>query len=161
MKKWGFRLVTWFNGLLRFSIRIHTGAIDNSHSLQFTIHSLILSVCCPFTSPLAKASNGWRSSSWVPELSLCHSHSNSWLSVYSLTPFILASMLTSKSSGAVQLPTSNLVDNSRTLISRVEVEFNLRPTVSLSWCQAPIWNPRPIFLSPWDFLLDSCWFVIL
>jgi hypothetical protein len=22
--------------------------------------------------------------------------------------------------------------------------------------QAPIWDPRPIFLSPWDFLLDSC-----
>jgi hypothetical protein len=24
-----------------------------------------------------------------------------------------------------------------------------------SWCQASIWDPRPIFLSPWDFLLDS------
>jgi hypothetical protein len=26
---------------------------------------------------------------------------------------------------------------------------------SPSWCQAPIWDPRPIFLSPSDFLLDS------
>jgi hypothetical protein len=26
---------------------------------------------------------------------------------------------------------------------------------SPSWCQAPIWDPRPIFLSPWDFLLDN------
>jgi hypothetical protein len=25
-----------------------------------------------------------------------------------------------------------------------------------SWCQAPIWDPRPIFLSLWDVLLDSC-----
>jgi hypothetical protein len=28
-------------------------------------------------------------------------------------------------------------------------------SASPSWCQAPIWDPRPIFLSPWDFLLDS------
>jgi hypothetical protein len=26
---------------------------------------------------------------------------------------------------------------------------------SPSWCQAPIWDPGPIFLSPRDFLLDS------
>jgi hypothetical protein len=25
-----------------------------------------------------------------------------------------------------------------------------------SWRQAPIWDPRPILLSPWVFLLDSC-----
>jgi hypothetical protein len=31
-----------------------------------------------------------------------------------------------------------------------------RQSVGPSWCQAPIWDPRPIFLSPWDFLLDSC-----
>jgi hypothetical protein len=24
-------------------------------------------------------------------------------------------------------------------------------TNSPSWCQAPIWDPRPIFLSPWNF----------
>jgi hypothetical protein len=34
----------------------------------------------------------------------------------------------------------------------VEVEVKLRPTdsqsASLSWCQAPIWDPRPIFLPP-------------
>jgi hypothetical protein len=31
----------------------------------------------------------------------------------------------------------------------------------VSWCQAPFWDPRPIFLSPRDFLLDSyCHFVI-
>jgi hypothetical protein len=30
-------------------------------------------------------------------------------------------------------------------------------SASPSWCQAPIWDPRPIFLSPWDFLLDSYW----
>jgi hypothetical protein len=29
-------------------------------------------------------------------------------------------------------------------------------SASPSWCQAPIWDPRPIFLSPWVFLLDSC-----
>jgi hypothetical protein len=29
-------------------------------------------------------------------------------------------------------------------------------SVSLSWCQAPIWDPRPIFLSPCNLLLDSC-----
>jgi hypothetical protein len=28
-------------------------------------------------------------------------------------------------------------------------------SASPSWCQAPIWDPRPIILSPWDFLLDS------
>jgi hypothetical protein len=28
-------------------------------------------------------------------------------------------------------------------------------SASLSWCLAPIWDPRPIFLSPWDFLVDS------
>jgi hypothetical protein len=30
---------------------------------------------------------------------------------------------------------------------------------SPSWCQAPIWDSRPIFLSPRDFLLDSYSFV--
>jgi hypothetical protein len=25
-------------------------------------------------------------------------------------------------------------------------------SVSPSWCQTPIWDPRPIFLSPWNFL---------
>jgi hypothetical protein len=37
----------------------------------------------------------------------------------------------------------------------VEVEVNLRLTsqsASLSWCQAPIWDLWPIFLSPWNFL---------
>jgi hypothetical protein len=34
-------------------------------------------------------------------------------------------------------------------------------SASLSWCQAPIWDQQPIFLSPCDFLLDSCVFVIL
>jgi hypothetical protein len=29
-------------------------------------------------------------------------------------------------------------------------------SASLSWCQAPISDPRPIFLSSWYFLLDSC-----
>jgi hypothetical protein len=29
-------------------------------------------------------------------------------------------------------------------------------SASPSWCQAPIWDPRPIFHSPGDFLLDSC-----
>jgi hypothetical protein len=28
-------------------------------------------------------------------------------------------------------------------------------SASLSWCQATSWDPRPILLSPWDFLLDS------
>jgi hypothetical protein len=30
-----------------------------------------------------------------------------------------------------------------------------------SWCQAPIWDPRPIFLSPWNFFrqLQVCYFV--
>jgi hypothetical protein len=28
-------------------------------------------------------------------------------------------------------------------------------SASPSWCQAPIWDPRPISLSPWDFLEDS------
>jgi hypothetical protein len=32
-------------------------------------------------------------------------------------------------------------------------------SASPSWCQAPIWDPRPIFLSPRDFLLDSCRFL--
>jgi hypothetical protein len=38
----------------------------------------------------------------------------------------------------------------------VEVEANLRLTdgqsANLSWCQAPLWDPWPIFLSPWNFL---------
>jgi hypothetical protein len=25
-------------------------------------------------------------------------------------------------------------------------------SASPSWCQAPIWDPRPIFQSPWDFV---------
>jgi hypothetical protein len=25
-------------------------------------------------------------------------------------------------------------------------------SASPSWCQAPIWDPRPIFISPWNFL---------
>jgi hypothetical protein len=25
-------------------------------------------------------------------------------------------------------------------------------SVSQSWCQTPIWNPRPISISPWNFL---------
>jgi hypothetical protein len=30
----------------------------------------------------------------------------------------------------------------------VEVEVNLRPTVGqLSWCQVPIWDPQPLYLS--------------
>jgi hypothetical protein len=29
-------------------------------------------------------------------------------------------------------------------------------SASPSWCQALIWDPRPIFLSLSDFLLDSC-----
>jgi hypothetical protein len=28
---------------------------------------------------------------------------------------------------------------------KVKVKVILRPTVSQSWCQAPIWDPRPIF----------------
>jgi hypothetical protein len=32
-------------------------------------------------------------------------------------------------------------------LTEVEVEVNLRPTVCLGVCQAPIWNLRPIFLS--------------
>jgi hypothetical protein len=34
-----------------------------------------------------------------------------------------------------------------------EVEVTLQPTVSrpATWCQAPIWDPRPILLSPWIF----------
>jgi hypothetical protein len=28
-------------------------------------------------------------------------------------------------------------------------------SASPSWCQVPVWDPRIIFLSPWDFLLDS------
>jgi hypothetical protein len=31
-------------------------------------------------------------------------------------------------------------------------------SASPSWCQAPIWDPRQIFLSPWNFLLNSCGF---
>jgi hypothetical protein len=30
---------------------------------------------------------------------------------------------------------------------RLEVKVILRPTVSRPWCQAPIWDPRPIFSS--------------
>jgi hypothetical protein len=39
------------------------------------------------------------------------------------------------------------------LTSVSEPEVNLRPTVSpsLCWCQAHIWDPRPIFLSPRNF----------
>jgi hypothetical protein len=33
-------------------------------------------------------------------------------------------------------------------------------SASPSWCQAPIWDPWPIFLSPWDFLLDSCGYFV-
>jgi hypothetical protein len=47
----------------------------------------VFSVCCPFTRPLVPSSNGGRSPSWVPELYPCHSHSNSWLTVYSLELF--------------------------------------------------------------------------
>jgi hypothetical protein len=33
-------------------------------------------------------------------------------------------------------------------------------SASPSWCQAPIWDPRPIFLSPRDFLLDSYYLLL-
>jgi hypothetical protein len=39
-----------------------------------------------------------------------------------------------------------------------QVKVTLRPTyesASPSWRQTPILDPQPIFLSPWDFLLDS------
>jgi hypothetical protein len=42
------------------------------------------------------------------------------------------------------------------LTQLVKVKVTLRPIISPSWCQAPIWDPRPIFLSPWYFILDSC-----
>jgi hypothetical protein len=28
-------------------------------------------------------------------------------------------------------------------------------SASPSWCEAPIWDPWPMFISPWDFILDS------
>jgi hypothetical protein len=40
-----------------------------------------------------------------------------------------------------------------TYLSKSKSHYD-RPT-SPSWCQAPIWDPRPIFLSPRDSLLDS------
>jgi hypothetical protein len=51
--------------------------------------------------------------------------------------------------------------------NRVEISFSGRQnqsqshittdnqSASPSWCQAPIWDQRPIFLSPWVFRLDS------
>jgi hypothetical protein len=46
------------------------------------------------------------------------------------------------------------------VLSKVDVEVTLRPTVgqsaSPSWCQEPIWDPWPISHSPWDFLLNNC-----
>jgi hypothetical protein len=43
----------------------------------------------------------------------------------------------------------------------IEVEVILGPTASWSWCQVPIWDPRPILLSPWIFFgqLRFCNFV--
>jgi hypothetical protein len=38
---------------------------------------------------------------------------------------------------------------------KVEVKLHLRPTVSWSWCGAPIWSPRPGFC----FLSESCGFL--
>jgi hypothetical protein len=32
------------------------------------------------------------------------------------------------------------------VVLKVNARVILRPTVSLSWCQATIWSPRPIFL---------------
>jgi hypothetical protein len=33
-----------------------------------------------------------------------------------------------------------------------ELYFDRQPVSHSSWCQAPIWDTRPIFLSPWNFL---------
>jgi hypothetical protein len=44
----------------------------------------------------------------------------------------------------------------------IKVKVTLRPIISRppSWCQTPIWDPRPIFLSPWNFRqLRVCYFV--
>jgi hypothetical protein len=44
--------------------------------------------------------------------------------------------------------------NSQFWIVKVTVTLRVSQSASPSWCQAPIWDPRPI-LSPWDFLVDS------
>jgi hypothetical protein len=50
--------------------------------------------------------------------------------------------------------TTRLPTNSGQNQSQSHITIDNQPA-SPSWCQAPIWDPRPIFLSPWDFLLDS------
>jgi hypothetical protein len=64
-----------------------SSAIAISHSLSAVHYSMHwdFPVCSPFTSSLVLASNGERSPSWVPELSSCHSHRDSWFAVYLLT----------------------------------------------------------------------------
>jgi hypothetical protein len=77
--------IYWTHVILDFNSQ--SSAIAISHSLSAVHHRThwVFPVCYPFTSPRIPASNGGRSSSWVPELSPRHSH-NSWFTMHSLTP---------------------------------------------------------------------------
>jgi hypothetical protein len=55
-------------------------------------------------------------------------------------------------------PQQSSTDQLSTTITKVKVI--LRPTVSLSWCQQPIWHPPPIFISIFLMIfrhLRICW----
>jgi hypothetical protein len=62
--------------ILKYLIIIHSSAITNSRSMQFTIHAIKPLSLLSHTSLLVLASNGEISPSWVPELSLPNSYSD-------------------------------------------------------------------------------------
>jgi hypothetical protein len=134
--------VTYKDGALDWTLPIlyyiHSGVVANSHSMTFTTPALSTSLgLLSFTIPLVPVSNSERSPSWLPEPSLCHNHSNPWLTVHSLE-------LSPVPDSCCQ--------------SHITTDSEL---ASPSLCQAPIWDPRPIFLSPWNFFRQVwvCYFV--
>jgi hypothetical protein len=102
---------------------------------------------------------------WVPGLSPCHSHSNSWLhstqrhyasstAHTTSSPFLSCSRIAFTFTNYVLIivcPPTTELELYPTTTTELQSQSQSYITTdghlaSLSWCQAPIWDPRPIFL---------------